>query len=77
MEIFDLGIKILLIVSLPIFIIFFYFSTSWAEEFHPERKYIIGFMVTILHFFWIFVAGFFFVVFLSLLVKFLSLIPKT
>lgn len=69
MEIFDLGIKILLIASLIFFVIFFSLSSYWASEFHPERKYIIGFMVTILHFFWVFVAGFFFIVLLSFFFK--------
>jgi hypothetical protein len=70
MEVFDLGIKILLTVSLLFFMIFFFFCTYWAGEWHPERKLIIGFLVSILYTFWVLAGGFFLLVLISFLVKY-------
>lgn len=73
MEVFDIGIKILFAVTILFFLIFFSFCTYWAKEWHPERKFVIAFMVSSLYTFWVFTGGFFLLTFISFLVK--SLFP--
>jgi hypothetical protein len=49
------------------FFLFFLVTSYWAEDFHPEKKYIIGFLLSVLFTFWFFVFGFLFLIVLNLL----------
>jgi hypothetical protein len=53
---FNLGIKIFLLSLVIYFLVLFILCTYWAREWHPERKFIIGFMVSFLHTF-VFLLG--------------------
>jgi hypothetical protein len=53
---FNLGIKIFLFSLVIYFLLLFILCTYWAREWHPERKFIIGFMVSFLHTF-VFLLG--------------------
>jgi|YelNatPaOPRAMG01_1025707.scaffolds.fasta_scaffold05350_8 ABC-type Fe3+-siderophore transport system permease subunit len=46
---FELGMKIFFISLISYFLILFILCTYWAREWHPERKFIIGFLVSFLH----------------------------
>lgn len=54
---FHLVIKILYFSLFVFFLIFFTLTTLWAREAHPERKFIIGFLVTVFHTFIFFLSG--------------------
>lgn len=54
---FNLAIKILYFSIFLFFLIFFLLTSGWAEEFHPERKYQIAFLVTVFHTFFFFLSG--------------------
>lgn len=58
MTIFELGVKILLILSFLFFLIFAFFCRSWAKPMHPERCTIIGIFVSFLYTFWFLIGGF-------------------
>jgi hypothetical protein len=51
-----LGMKILLLSLTIYFLIIFILCTYWANEWHKERKFIIGFLVSLFHAF-IFILG--------------------
>jgi hypothetical protein len=55
----DLGMKILFFSTLIFFLILFFLCVYWAKEWHPERKFLIGFLVSILHTFVFLFAGIF------------------
>jgi hypothetical protein len=55
---FGLGMKIFLFSLFLYFFILFILCTYWANEWHPERKFIIGFLVSFLHAFVFLLAGF-------------------
>ena len=55
---FDLGMKIFLFSLVIYFFVLFFLCTYWANESHPERKFIIGFLVSFLHTFVFLVGGF-------------------
>jgi hypothetical protein len=46
---FNLGMKIFLLSLVIYFLVLFALCTYWAKEWHPERRFIIGFMVSFLH----------------------------
>jgi len=76
-EIFDIGIKILLGGTSVFFLVFFFLCSSWAKPKHPERHFIIGFLVSLLCTFWFFLAGFLLLVFVNILYKYFFLILKS
>jgi hypothetical protein len=53
---FNLGIKIFLLSLVIYFLVLFFLCTYWAKEYHPERMFIIGFLVSFLHTF-VFLLG--------------------
>jgi hypothetical protein len=55
----DLGIKILFFSTLIFFLVFFFLCVYWTKEWHPERKFVIGFLVSFLHTFLFFLTGIF------------------
>jgi len=52
----DLGMRIFFLSLIVYFFTLFSLCTYWANEWHPERKFIIGFLVSFLHTF-IFMVG--------------------
>jgi len=71
---FDLGMKILFSSAILFFLIFFNLCTYWANEWHPERKFIIGFLVSFLHTFLYVFSGFLGFFFSFLFLKFLPVL---
>jgi cell shape-determining protein MreD len=67
----ELGIKIFLLSLTVYFFILFFLCTYWANEWHPERKFIIGFLVSLLHSFVFLLGGFIGLVFAQIVLKFL------
>jgi len=59
MEILNLGMTILLAGTFLFFLVFFILCSGWAKELHPERRAIIGFLVSILSTFLVFFGGLF------------------
>jgi hypothetical protein len=53
------GMKILYSLSLIFFLILFSLCTYWTAEWHPEKKFIVGFLVSFFHTFVFFLAGIF------------------
>lgn len=53
---FHLVIKIFFASAIFYFLVLFFLCIAWAGEAHPERKYIIGFLVSFFHTF-VFVLG--------------------
>ena len=49
------------------FFLFFLVTSYWAGDFYPEKKYIIGFLLSVFFTFWFFVFGFLFLVVLTLI----------
>jgi hypothetical protein len=54
---FELGMKIFLSSLFLYFLTLFFLCTYWANDWHPERKFIIGFLVSFLHSFVFLFAG--------------------
>lgn len=67
MVIFDIGIKILFLLTFIFFFVFFLACREWAKPKHPERCTLIGFFVSGLYSFWVFVGGLLILVIISLL----------
>jgi len=65
-EIFDIGIKILIGSTSLFFLIMFFLYRSWAGPKHPEQSTNIGIMLGVLYTFMFFLAGFIIVVLASL-----------
>jgi hypothetical protein len=53
-----LVLKILFISAAVFFVLLFSFCSYWAAEWHPERKFVIGFWVSFLHTFLFFLGSF-------------------
>jgi hypothetical protein len=58
LEVFDIGIKILLILTSIFFLVFFYLCSLWSRPAHPEKRFIIGIMLSGIYTFIFFLAGF-------------------
>jgi len=71
MEIFEIGIKILLALTAIFFLVFFYLCALWSKPAHPERRFRIGAMVSVMYSFVFFLAGFILVSLISLILKYL------
>jgi len=50
---FDSFAKASLLIPLFFFFIFFILCSYWATDYHPERKFIIGFLVSLFYTFWV------------------------
>jgi ABC-type transport system involved in multi-copper enzyme maturation permease subunit len=66
MAIFEIGIKILFLLTFIFFLVFFLLCRGWATPRHPERANIIGVLVSILYTFWFFLVGLLLLVLISL-----------
>ena len=64
-EIFDIGIKILIAATSIFFLVLFYFARAWSAS-HPENSTRIGVMVGVLYSFMFFLAGLLIVSLISL-----------
>ena len=53
----SLGMKIFLFSLIVYFLILFILCTYWANEWHKDRKFIIGFLVSFFHTFVFLLAG--------------------
>jgi hypothetical protein len=53
-----LGMKILFSSLLIYFFVLFFLCSSWASDWHPERKFIIGFFIGAFHSFIFLLGGF-------------------
>ena len=69
MAIFDIGMKILLILTSVFFLIIFFLCAGWSKPRHPERHIVIGFLMSILYTFWFFLGG---VLLLTLVIIFIK-----
>lgn len=56
-EVFDIGMKILLSGTFVFFLVFFFLCVNWAKHTHPERHIKIGFLVSMLYTFLFFLTG--------------------
>jgi len=56
-EVFDIGMKILLSGTFVFFWVFFFLCAHWAEHMHPERHIKIGFLVSMFYTFLFFLTG--------------------
>jgi len=65
MAIFDIGEKILFLLIFIFFLALFLVCRSWAKPMHPERRTIIGALISILYTFWFLVGGFLFLMIIS------------
>lgn len=70
---FDLAMKLLLLSGLIYFLILFFLCVGWANETNPERKFVIGFLVSVFHTFFFLFGAILAVVFVLLISKFFSL----
>jgi len=52
------GLKLLFIALIIYFLVLFFLCTYWANESHPEKKFIIGFLVSFFHAFVFLCGGF-------------------
>jgi hypothetical protein len=50
---FDSFAKASLLIPALFFFVFFSLCIYWAGEYHPERKFIIGFLVSLFYTFWV------------------------
>lgn len=71
---FPFKFPLLYFSSLVFFVILFFLCSYWANEYYPEKKFLIGFLVSILHSFLFFLAGSLGMVFSLILLKFFPLI---
>jgi hypothetical protein len=55
---FNLGMEILFFSLFVYFLVIFILCSYWANEWHPERKFVIGFLVSFLHSFVFLLGGF-------------------
>jgi len=76
-DIFVIGVKILLILTPFFFLVLFFLYSGWAQPKHPERRFIIGFLVSILGTFWFFLGGFLLLGLINTFYKYLFLIIKS
>jgi hypothetical protein len=72
----ELGMKILLFSLFFYFFILFFLCTYWANEYHPERKFIIGFLVSFFHTFVFLLAGFLGLILAQVALKFFPLLVE-
>jgi len=70
-EIFDIGIKILLGGTSIFFLVFFIICAGWGRPKHPERHIMIGLLLSILYSFLVFLGGFLILVLINILYKYL------
>jgi len=70
-EIFDIGIKILLGGTSVFFLVFFILCSGWAKPKHPERHFIIGFLMGMFYTFWFLLGGVLILVLINLFSKYL------
>jgi len=70
-EIFAIGVKILLILTSFFFLLLFFLYSAWSQPKHPERHLIIGFLLSTLFTFWIFLGGFLLLVLINTFYKYL------
>jgi hypothetical protein len=71
---FNLGIKIFLLSLVIYFLVLFILCTYWAREYHPERKFIVGFLVSFLHTFVFLLGGFLGLILAKIALKFFPLL---
>jgi len=71
---FNFGIKILLLSLVIYFLVLFILCTYWAREYHPERKFIVGFLVSFLHTFVFLLGGFLGLILAQIALKFFPLL---
>ncbi len=71
MFIFDIGIKILLTLTIFFFLIFFFLCRAWDTA-HPEKRTLIGFLVSFLYTFLVFLAGLLLLIIIALVWHYLS-----
>jgi len=69
-EVFNTGMKILVIIASIFFFILLYFCSLWSQAEHPEKKYWIGALVSSIYTFMFFLAGFIFLSLFSFLWQF-------
>jgi len=77
MVIFAIGVKILLAGAFGFFLVFFMLCLYWAKEWHPERRAIIGFLVSTLYTFGFFLGGVLILVSVVLFLQYLFPIIKS
>jgi len=69
-EVFDIGMKILLSGTFVFFWVFFFLCAHWAEHMHPERHIKIGFLVSMFYTFLFFLTGLLLIALINLLYKY-------
>ena len=74
-EVFDIGIKILLGGTFVFFWVFFFLCANWAKHMHPERHIKIGFLVSMFYTFLFFLTGLLLIALINLLYKYFFPLP--
>jgi len=59
MEILNLGMTILSAGTFLFSLVFFFLTSKWADTQHPERRFQIGFFITMFYTFLVFFGGLF------------------
>jgi len=70
-DIFVIGTKTLLILTSFCFLLLFFLYSAWSQPKHPERHYIIGFLLSTLFTFLFFLGGFLLLVLINTFYKYI------
>ena len=57
MSFLDIGVIIVFSLAAVYFVVMFWLCRGWAKPKHPERRFLIGLMVSSLYTFWFIVIG--------------------
>jgi hypothetical protein len=71
---FNLAMKIFFLALLIYFLVIFSLCVYWAKEWHPDRRFIIGFLVSVFHTFIFLFSGLFSLALSQITLKFSPLL---